>query len=357
MPRFTKLDERFIHQIPEPFPNTAMYHHDWRESLFHHMHPRDRPGDVVILTLAHFPARELMDSLQLGRVGDTPTFALHERTVDGDQDDFKVGPVTIDVEEPLKRIRLRVDECAAAPVAMDLTFTARTQPYCLRRGTMKAGHDLVWDQSHMFQSGRFDGWYRHEGKTYEVIDWVGQRDHSWGIRTHDRCPCWIWLAIQLPEGMLAVWHWEYPNGAIVASDGCFAPADGSTPIPVTRFHHDLTWLDAAGKPTSYERIGDHVMGLAGTVVFTLEGGRTIEVEATGRWAQRYSDPSQPYDPEADHAPVGGGLCEMMVETKDGSRGTAIYEVTGQWHHKYFPLARGKRFPPHGYTPAFDERAR
>ncbi|MCW1381320.1 hypothetical protein OLX02_00650 [Novosphingobium sp. KCTC 2891] len=357
MPRFTALDERFAHQIPEPFPATVTYHRDWRESLFHHMHPKDRPGDVVILTLAHYPARGVMDSLQLGRVGAAPTFALHERKVDGDQDDFRVGPVTIDVEEPLKRIRMRVAETAEAPVAMDLTFTARTQPYGLRRGTMKAGHDIVWDQSHMFQSGRYDGWYRHEGVTYEVNDWVGQRDHSWGIRTHDRCPCWIWLAIQLPEGMLAVWHWEYPNGAIVFSDGCFAPADGSAPVPVTRFHHDLHWLDVAGNPTSYERIGDHVMGLAGHVAFTLEGGRVIEIEATGRWAQRYSDPSQPYDPNADHAPVGGGLCEMMVETKDGSKGTAIYEVTGQWHHKYFPLARGRAFPPHAYTPAFDERAR
>ena len=39
---------------------------------------------------------------------------------------------------------------------------------------------------------------------------------------------------------------------------------------------------------SYEKFGDDVVGLAGTVVFTLQGGRKISVEATGRWAQRYS---------------------------------------------------------------------
>ena len=96
-------------------------------------------------------------------------------------------------------------------------------------------------------------------------------------------------------------------------------------------------------------------GLAGHVAFTLEGGRTIEVEASGRWAQRYSNPDLPYD-EANPA-IGGGLCEMEVRTKDGSVGTAIYEVTGQWHHKYFPLARGRGFPPHGAMPAADQRAR
>jgi hypothetical protein len=216
LPRFTALDERFAHQIPEPFPNTMIHHHWWRESLFFHLHPKEKQGDVIILTLAHFPARGEMDARQLGRVGDSPIMAQHIRKVDGDQDDFKVGAVTITVEEPLKRVRLLVAETPAAPVSMDLTFTARTQPYGLRRGGMKAGHEVVWDQSHMFQSGRYDGHYKHNGVTYEVVDWIGQRDHSWGIRAHNRAPCWIWLAIQLPEGMLGIWHWEYPRRALHA---------------------------------------------------------------------------------------------------------------------------------------------
>lgn len=77
MAQFTPLDEHFAHQIPEPFPNTVVHHQDWRESLFFHMYPHDRPGDVVILTLAHFPARSEMDSLQLGRVGDQSIIARH----------------------------------------------------------------------------------------------------------------------------------------------------------------------------------------------------------------------------------------------------------------------------------------
>lgn len=356
MVEFTALDERFAHQIPETFPNTLLVHRDWRESLYFHVHPKDRPGDVVILTLAHFPARAILDSFQLGRVGGSATMALHARPVRGDQDVFAVGPVTIDVEEPLKRVRLRVAEAPEAPISMDLTFTARTQVYCFRRGTMRAGNDLVWDQTQMIQSGRYDGWYTHQGKRYEVSDWIGQRDHSWGIRTHTRCPCWIWLAIQLPEGMLGIWHWEYPNGAQAFSDGCFAPSDGGTPVPVVGFRHDMAWLDAHGKPVSYERDGDRVAGLAGHVQFTLQGGRVIDVEATGRWAQRYSGPAVYAAVGAQPVPLGGGLCEMEVRTGDGSRGTAVYEITGQWHHKYFPIARGSAFPPDGYSPAADERA-
>ncbi len=342
MAKFTALDERFAHQIPEPFPNVVHYHQDWRESLFFIMHQRGEPGDVLILTLAHFAARQEMDSLQLGRVGDSSIMARHLRKVDGDQDDFRVGPITIDIAEPLKKIRLVAAPSDQTPVSFDITFAARTAPYQLRRGTMKAKHEIIWDQSHMFQSGTYNGSYTHKGKTFRIDNWWGQRDHSWGVRSHARCPLWMWMPIQLEEGMLSVWHWEYPNGARVYTDGCFAPADGSEPIPVIDFQHDLQWLDASGRPVSYEKFGDDVAGLAGTVAFTLQGGRKISVEANGRWAQRYSAIAN----RADNV-LGGGLSEMQVKTSDGATGTAIFEITGQYHHKYFPIARGTNFPPDG----------
>jgi hypothetical protein len=78
------------------------------------------------------------------------------------------------------------------------------------------------------------------------------------------------------------------------------------------------------------------------VVFTLQGGRKISVEATGRWAQRYSQIAN----RADNV-LGGGLSEMQVKTSDGQTGTAIFEITGQFHHRYFPIARGTNFPPDG----------
>jgi len=351
MAKFTALDENFAHQIPEPFPNTVVHHQDWRESLFFIMHLRDRPGDVVTLTLANFPARAEMDSLQLGRVGDKPLFARHARAVNGDQNDFRVGPVSIHIEEPLKRVRLVVAESPESSASMDVTFTARTQPYQLRRGTMRAGHELVWDQSHMFQSGNYNGSFVHDGVKYDVDNWWGQRDHSWGIRSHSRCPLWMWLAIQLPEGMIGVWCWEYSNGARVYTDGCFAPSDGNEPIPLIGFDHDLHWRGENDAQVSYEQYGDDVHGLAGTVRLTLQGGRVITIEAEGRWAQRYSNIAQ-----RTGATLGGGLSEMTVRTSDGSVGTAIYEVTGQWHHRYFPIARGENLPPDGMTHVPDQRA-
>jgi hypothetical protein len=269
--------------------------------------------------------------LQLGHFGGQPTIARHSRPSGDDPHALTVGPVAIEIVEPFKTLHLTVADDAAVPLGLDLTFTARTPHYALRRGTMRAGHELIWDQSHMVQSGTFSGTVRRGGETFAIDDWWGQRDHSWGIRNHARCPFWMWLAVQLPDGMLAVWNWELANGARVFTDGCWSPADGGPPVAAVGFRHDLHWINDAGNEVSYERDGDDVAGVAGRVEFDLADGRTIGLDASGRWAQRYG-------------PVGGGLNQVVVKADDGREGTAIYELTGAHHHRYFPVARAENLP-------------
>ena len=97
MALFDAEDERFGHQLPEPFRNVVHHNDSWRESLFFIMQKRNEPGDVLILTLAHFPAHNEMDSLQLGRVGSSPVMARHARATEADPNNWNVGPVSIDI--------------------------------------------------------------------------------------------------------------------------------------------------------------------------------------------------------------------------------------------------------------------
>jgi hypothetical protein len=289
-------------------------------------------GDCIILTMASFPARAEVDSLQLGHFGGQPRVAYHHRPAGDDPHSLTVGPVAIDVVEPFKTLHLAVDAAEpSVPIGLDLTFSARTPHYALRRGTMKAGHEVIWDQSHMVQSGSFNGTVTVDGESVAIDNWWGQRDHSWGIRNHARCPLWMWLAVQLPDGMLAIWNWELANGALIYADGCWSPADGGEPVPAVRFRHDLHWIDDNDAEVSYERDGENVAGVAGRVEFDLADGRTIGLEASGRWAQRYG-------------PVGGGLNQVTVKADDGREGTAIYELTGAHHHRYFPVPRAENLP-------------
>ena len=322
--RLTAMDELFVHQIPEPLPNVVTHHDHWRESYFFGLHrPDDAGGDVLFLTMAHFPAREVMDSLQMGRVGGEQLIGYQARPYDGDPHTTDVGAARIEVVKPYEELKLWADpeQCS---IGMDLTFRARTKPYGLRRGTMRAGDDLVWDQCHMFQPGTYTGTYTVAGETHAVDDWWGPRDHSWGIRDHGRCPLWVWFQVQLPDGWFGVWHWEYANGARVYTDGCWAATDMSDPVPLVDFAHELEWVDGEGKPATYGDHGETVAGLRGTATFTLEGGRRVTVDADGTFDRSY----EPFQ--------RGGLNQMRVRTDDGRTGTAIFEVTGSHHHRYFP---------------------
>ena len=323
MARPTAMDEHFVHQLPELLPDVAIRSDHWRESYFFELHRPDGLGDVVFFTMAHFPARQVMDSIQMGRVGGEQILGVLGRAYDGDPHTTDVGGARVEVIRPFEELRLWADPAVAA-IGLDLTFRARTQPYGLRRGTMRAADDVVWDQCHILQSGTYTGTYTVGDTAHEVDGWIGQRDHSWGIRDHGRCPLWMWLQLQFDDGFLGVWHWELANGARVYTDGCWAGADGSDPIPIVGFHHELEWTGADGAPARYGEHGESVVGLRGTCTFTLEGGRRLSVEADGSF-------DRPYEPF--HR---GGLSQMRVRADDGREGTAIYEITGARHHRYLP---------------------
>jgi hypothetical protein len=323
MARPDALDERFIHQIPELISDVATRNANWRESYFFELHRPDARGDMVFLTMARYPARGIMDSLQMGRVDGQPLLGLLHRPLGDDPHSTVVPGASVEVIEPFREVRLWADPEVAA-IGIDLTFSARTQPYGLRRGTMRAGDELIWDQCHILQSGTYRGTYTVGGVARQVDGWVGQRDHSWGIRDHGRCPLWLWFQLQFEDGFLGVWHWELANGARVYTDGCWAGADGSDPLPLVDFSHDMEWTGAGGEAAAFGEHGEAVAGLRGSCTFVLEGGRRITVEATGTF-------DRPYEPFAR-----GGLSQMTVRADDGREGTAIYEITGARHHRYFP---------------------
>ena len=319
----TAMDEYFVHQTPLLLPRVSARSPHWRESYFFELHRPDAAGDVVFLTMAHYPATETMDALQMGKVAGTALLGRLERPYGDDPHTTDVGGARVEVVRPFEELRLWADPERTA-IGAELTFRARTRPYGLRRGTLRAGDDVVWDQSHILQSGVYTGTYTAGGRTYEVDGWVGQRDHSWGIRDHGRCPLWMWFQIQLDDGFLGVWHWEYANGARAYTDGCWAGTDMSEPVPVIDFAHDMAGIGPYGSAAVYGTNGEAVSGLTGTCTFTLEGGRRITVEATGTF-------DRPYEPF--HR---GGLSQMAVRTDDGRTGSAIYEITGSRHHRYFP---------------------
>lgn len=293
----------------------------WRESHFFALHHPGELDDALVLTMASQPSRQLLDSFQLGTINGVPFFQRHFRRC-SDPREMMVGPVQVEVVEPYRRLRLRA--VADGPsFGMDILFTARTAPYLMGWGELWDGSELVWRQRQIVQSGWFDGTYAYAGKSYAVRRWWGQRDHSWGVRNHVRAPMWLWLAIQLPDGMLGAWCWERADGSRCYTDGCWAQMGDAEPVRVTSVDHNLDWLDDRGRPMRYGSGGQGVHGLSGRVQLGLGNHGRVTVDGHGVLVARYGR-------------RGGGLFQMSVRTDDGRSGTAIYEITGRRHHWFFP---------------------
>ena len=91
----TAMDEHFVHQIPEPLPNVLHHHPHWRESYFFAVHRPDALGDILFLTLAHYPQLSSMDSLQMGQVEGVQLIGHHSRPYHGDPHTTDVGAARV----------------------------------------------------------------------------------------------------------------------------------------------------------------------------------------------------------------------------------------------------------------------
>src|SRR5262249_61758262 len=151
--RPTAMDEYFVHQIPECLPNVAVHHHHWRESYFYEFHDASGEGDAVFLTMAHYPAQERMDSLQMGRVGGEQVIGVKGRPYDGDPHTTEVPGALVEVVTPMRAVRLWAEPTDGA-IGLDLTWRAPTPAHPPPRGTPRAGAGPAWDRTPLFPYSR-----------------------------------------------------------------------------------------------------------------------------------------------------------------------------------------------------------
>ncbi|HEY5071947.1 MAG TPA: hypothetical protein VII63_07950 [Caulobacteraceae bacterium] len=95
--------------------------------------------------------------------------------------DLTVGPISIEVLEPLKRLRVSV----VAPehgLRAEVVFEGRAFPVEEPRFIRRNGPRLVMDYTRLTQNGRWSGWIELDGKRDSVEGFMGTRDRSWGVR-------------------------------------------------------------------------------------------------------------------------------------------------------------------------------
>ena len=196
----TKGDDFPIHQTPEPIAYAGSDRNFYDRYFFNAYAPDG--SAFVAVAYGVYPALSVADA-HIAIVRNGKESCLHASRILGyERMDLQVGPIGIEIVEPLQVLKVTVDRTDG--IAGELTFEGRAFPIEEPRFVRRNGPRLFMDYTRLTQNVRVSGWLEIDGERIEVAGWVGTRDRSWGIR-----PVGAADPQPTPGGGIAGFFWQW----------------------------------------------------------------------------------------------------------------------------------------------------
>lgn len=250
----TPMDDYLIHQTSDTLDHPATSDRNFYDRHYFSAYAKDGDG-FVALAFGQYPNLGVTDAFANAVVGDKQYIVRASRELDGDRGDTRVGPISVEVLEGLKRLRI-VCEPNAWGLSFDLTFEAASPAYQEPRFFRLAGPRVVQDYTRYTQTGRWSGSLLVGDRTFTVEPegWWGARDRSWGIRpvgepepTGAPRPrgtfYWNWAPIEFADRSLLYTVSEDGDGGRWHQSTVLLPHDGGEPVQMRDIRHDLTFVE------------------------------------------------------------------------------------------------------------------
>ncbi len=179
-------DEGFNHQITETFATVSQSDRSWTEKVCGSIFKTD--GSLQIgWGLGKYTNRNVMDGYIGISRGKEQWTVRASRMLFPEPDTTAVGPIHYEVVEPLKKIRLRLEENESQPIACDVVLHCNVLPPFMENHEHRRqvfGFRTETDLCRYHQVGKAEGWLMIDGEHHEINSeqWFCTRDHSWGIR-------------------------------------------------------------------------------------------------------------------------------------------------------------------------------
>lgn len=175
-------DEYPIHQVPRWIAHPETSDRNFYDRNYFNLHSCSDEL-FAIFGMGQYPNLGVHDAYLTVRKGDKHHVVRASRPIT-DRLDTSVGPIRIEIVEPLKRVRFVVEESAESAVAMDVMWNATIPAVEEPNQFLRAGGKVVFNTQRFAQTGTWTGSLTVAGTTYDVTPdtWRGVRDRSWGIR-------------------------------------------------------------------------------------------------------------------------------------------------------------------------------
>lgn len=176
----TKGDDFPLHQSSEPIAFSGTDRNFYDRYFFNGYSP---DGQIFFAAaMGFYPQLGVIDASFCVVIGGVQYNLRASRRSGGERLDLSVGPIRIEVDAPLERLRLRIAE-NEGPLTADLLFTGRHFPIEEPRFIRRNGTRLFMDYTRLTQNGHWQGWFSVKGERQDLsTPWAGTRDRSWGIR-------------------------------------------------------------------------------------------------------------------------------------------------------------------------------
>ncbi|MGE4608923.1 MAG: hypothetical protein AAEJ52_19480 [Myxococcota bacterium] len=234
------LDDYPIHQSPEPLAHPVTGDRNFYDRYFFNGFSRD--GELFFAAaMGLYPNRSVMDAaFSVVRGGEQ--YSLHaSRLAPTERTETRVGPISLEVLEPMRRFRLSVTP-GDSDLSCELLFDARTAALEEPRFTVQHHGRVSMDSTRFAQFGDWSGWVRVGSETIDVQSnqVPGVRDRSWGIRQVGEREIgapgpapqffWLWAPLHFDDVCTHFGVNEYADGQIWHSNGVVAPRYSSADL-------------------------------------------------------------------------------------------------------------------------------
>jgi hypothetical protein len=283
----TKGDDYPIHQTPDPIAFSGTDRNFYDRYFFCAYLP-DGSG-YCATAFGVYPQLNIADA-HFSVIRDGVQHCLHaSRKLDFERLVLAVGPIRIEIVEPLKTVRLVIDSHDG--IAAELTFESRSEPIQEPRFTRRNGARLLMDLTRFTVNARVCGWVEVDGERKAYDGGLGTRDRSWGIRqigAPDAQPVvpasmpqfyWLWAPTNFPNLSLYA-HVNEDEGGNPWNRRASLMMDGTKQNEALHLHENKFTIDwQAGK--RYAKAGrldvrdpsgrDHVVTWQPIDVFMMRG--------------------------------------------------------------------------------------
>jgi hypothetical protein len=244
----SRFDDYPIHQLAVPVAQAGNGHPDFYDRFWFNGYTEDV---FFALAMGSYPNRGVIDAAFSVVHDGVQRSVFASGRAPQDRSVTQVGPITVDIVEPMRTTKLTID----APehgLQAELTFEARTAAYEEPRQTRYNDVRLQFDVTRATQFGAWSGTIGTGGDTLPVDGTVlGCKDRSWGVRPVgapapmaplQQLPqlCFLWAPLNFADDVFHYIVFEDAHGIPWSEGAAILPVIGAGDPTVgagTRFEH------------------------------------------------------------------------------------------------------------------------